>query len=165
MGDWVIAHRNEINVANMSFEDTGDVTNDNDCGLKSHDPFHIAICQAYADGITLVAGSGTTAPRSPRTRSRRLPEVITVGGYEDTDGFPGGHGAACGDGYGLPMTRGRPFADWGPQVALMAVADCEQVIANDGTIEWDAGTSFSGPAVWRRRRLGRPLPVPQPSSY
>ena len=26
-------------------------------------------------------------------------------------------------------------------------ADCEQVIANDGTIEWDSGTSFAGPAV------------------
>ena len=35
-----------------------DVTNDNDCGLKSDDPFHMAICQAYAEGITLVAGSG-----------------------------------------------------------------------------------------------------------
>jgi len=146
--DWVIAHRSEINVVNMSFEDTGDVTNDNDCGLKSHDPFHTAICQAYADGITLVAGSGNDGTQITQDEvPQAYPEVITVGGYLDSDGVPGGRGAACGDGYGFPDDMWAPFADFGPQVALMAVADCNQVIANDGTIEWDAGTSFSGPAV------------------
>jgi subtilisin len=146
--DWVIAHRYEINVVNMSFEDTGDVTNDNDCGLKSHDPFHTAICQAYADGITLVAGSGNDGAQITQDEvPQAYPEVITVGGYQDTDGLPGGFGSACGDGYGDADDMWASWSDWGPQVALMAVADCEQVIANDGTIEWDSGTSFSGPAV------------------
>jgi subtilisin len=146
--DWVIAHRNEINVANMSFEDTGDVTNDNDCGRKSDDPFHMAICRAYADGITLVAGSGNDGTEITQDEvPQAYPEVITVGGYQDTDGLPGGHGSACGDGFGDADDMWASWSDWGPQVALMAVADCEQVIANDGTIEWDSGTSFSGPAV------------------
>ena len=30
----------------------------------------------------------------------------------------------------------------GLEFLLVAVGDCEQVIANDSTIEWDAGTSF-----------------------
>ena len=146
--DWVIAHRSEISVVNMSFEDTQDVTNDNDCGLKSHDPFHTAICQAYADGITLVAGSGNdgvqiTQDEVPQAYS----EVITVGAYDDTDGLPGGHGSACGDGFGDADDMWATWSNWGPQVALMAVGDCDQVIANDGTIEWDSGTSFAGPAV------------------
>ena len=146
--DWVIAHRYEINVANMSFEDTGDVTNDNDCGLKSDDPFHMAICQAYSEGITLVAGSGNDGTEITQDEvPQAYPEVITVGGYDDTDGLPGGHGSACGDGYGDIDDMWATWTNWGPQVALMAVADCEQVIANDGTIEWDDGTSFSGPAV------------------
>ena len=146
--DWVIAHRSEINVVNMSFEDTGDVTNDNDCGLKSDDPFHMAICQAYAEGITLVAGSGNDGIKITQGQvPQAYPEVITVGGYDDTDGVPGGHGSACGDGFGDADDMWASWTDRGPQVALMAVADCEQVIANDGTIEWDSGTSFAGPAV------------------
>jgi Subtilase family len=146
--DWVIAHRSEISVANMSFEDTGDVTNDNDCGLKSDDPFHMAICRAYADGITLVAGSGNDGIQITQDEvPQAYPEVITVGGYDDTDGLPGGHGSACGDGFGDADDMWATWSNWGPQVALMAVADCEQVIANDGTIEWDSGTSFAGPAV------------------
>jgi subtilisin len=146
--DWVIAHRNLINVVNMSFIDTGDVTNDNDCGLKSDDPFHMAICQAYSDGITLVAGSGNDGIQIPQGQvPQAYPEVITVGGYDDTDGLPGGRGSACGDGFGDADDMWATWTDFGPQVALMAVADCEQVIANDGTIEWDSGTSFAGPAV------------------
>jgi subtilisin len=146
--DWVLANHSEINVVNMSFEDRRDVKNDNDCGQTSDDPFHMAICQAYADGITLVAGSGNEGIKVTQGQApQAYPEVITVGGYDDSDGVPGGHGTACGDGYGFSDDTWASFADWGPQVALMAVADCEQVIANDGTIEWDAGTSFAGPAV------------------
>jgi subtilisin len=146
--DWVLAHHNEINVVNMSFEDTGDVTNDNACGLKSDDPFHTAICRAYAEGITLVAGSGNDGIQiTPDEVPQAYPEVITVGGYQDTDGVPGGLGSACGDGFGDADDMWAPWTNFGPQVALMAVADCEQVIANDGTIEWDSGTSFAGPAV------------------
>jgi subtilisin len=146
--DWVLANRSEINVVNMSFEDTGDVTNDNDCGLTTDDPFHMAICQAYADGITLVAGSGNDGTKiTPDEVPQAYPEVITVGGYQDTDGVPGGHGSACGDGFGDADDQWASWSNRGPQVALMAVADCNQVIANDGTIEWDSGTSFASPAV------------------
>jgi subtilisin len=146
--DWVLANRDEINVVNMSFEDTGDVTNDNNCGQTSDDPFHMAICAAYADGITLVAGSGNDGTKIAEGEvPQAYPEVITVGGYQDTDGVPGGRGAACGDGFGDADDQWARWSNRGPQVALMAVADCNQVIANDGTIEWDSGTSFAGPAV------------------
>ena len=146
--DWVLAHHSEINVVNMSFEDRGDVKNDNDCGMESDDPFHMAICQAYAEGITLVAGSGNDGIRVTQGQvPQAYPEVITVGGYQDTDGVPGGRGTPCGDGFGDADDMWASWSNRGPQVALMAVADCEQVIANDGTIEWDSGTSFAGPAV------------------
>jgi hypothetical protein len=39
------------------------------------------------------------------------------------------------------------WSNFGTAVDLMAVADCNQVIANDDTLEWDSGTSFAGPAV------------------
>jgi subtilisin len=144
--DWVVAHHAEIDVANMSFEDDT-YSNDNDCGLKNGDAFHYAICRAKADGITLVAGSGNDGVSADSLIPQGYPEVITVSGYQDTDGIPGGKGSACGDGFGDADDMWAAWSNFGTSVDLMAVADCNQVIANDDTMEWDSGTSFAGPAV------------------
>jgi hypothetical protein len=144
--DWVVAHHAKIDVANMSFEDDT-YTNDNDCGLRNDDPFHYAICRAHRDGITLVAGSGNDGTSADGLIPQGYPEVITVSGYQDTDGVPGGKGSACGDGFGDADDMWAAWSNHGKSVDLMAVADCNQVIANDDTLEWDSGTSFAGPAV------------------
>jgi hypothetical protein len=146
--DWVIAHHNVIDVANMSFEfNRANDANDGDCGLKNHDAFHYAICRAQAAGVTLVAGAGNDAGNTKVDAPQSYPEVITVAGYQDTDGKPGGHGKVCGDGFHDADDMFATFSNFGPSVDLMAVADCNQVISNDGTLEWDSGTSFAGPAV------------------
>ena len=121
----------------MSFEDRRDVKNDNDCGQTSDDPFHMAICQAYADGITLVAGSGNDGIKVTQGQA---PQAYPGGDHRR--GLPG-HRRGAGGPWVRVWRRHLEIADdewasWsnrGPQVALMAVADCEQVIAKDGTIE------------------------------
>lgn len=145
--DWVIAHHKLIQVVNMSFEDEGDYVPDHNCGLTTHDPFHMAVCRVHADGITLVTGSGNDAGSTEGLVPQAYPEVITVGGYQDTDGVPGGKGGPCGDGFGDLDDMWAAWSNSGPSVDLMAVADCNQVIANDDTLEWDSGTSFASPAV------------------
>jgi subtilisin len=145
--DWVVAHHKLIQVVNMSFEDEGDYTPDHNCGLTTHDPFHMAVCRVHADGITLVTGSGNDAGSTEGLVPQAYPEVITVGGYQDTDGVPGGKGGPCGDGFGDLDDMWAAWSNSGPSVDLMAVADCNQVIADDDTMEWDSGTSFASPAV------------------
>ena len=106
------------------------------------------------DGIKVTQGQ---APQA-------YPEVITVGGYQDTDGVPGGLGRVVVTALEMQMTSGRRGATGAHRSRLMAVADCEQVIANDGTIEWDAGTSLCGPAVAGAAvRLAARLPSMDPA--
>jgi subtilisin len=140
--DWVTAHRNEISVANMSLEGPG--ANDNDCGLKNHDALHYAICRSVAKGVTYVVAAGNDSSSTNNVVPAAYPEVITVGGWSDTDGRPGGLGATC-DGNSDDVFA--QFSNSGPSVDLMAVATCITSTYNDNTLVFDDGTSFASPAV------------------
>ena len=75
--DYVAAHADEIEVANMSLGGGGE--DDGNCGLSNDDAMHTAICNAVAAGITFVVAAGNdsadaststptagpTAPRAP----------------------------------------------------------------------------------------------------
>jgi subtilisin family serine protease len=140
--DWVTAHRNEISVANLSLEGPG--TNDNDCGLKNDDALHYAICRSVAKGVTYVVAAGNDSSSTNNVVPAAYPEVITVAGYSDTDGRPGGLGPTC-DGFSDDTFA--PFSNYGPSVDLMAVATCITTLYNDGTLVFWDGTSFASPAM------------------
>ena len=75
---------NDIDVANMSW---GEHRTWGDC---SSDPLHGAICRARASGAVLVAGAGNDAVDAGDFVPAAFPEVISVSGYTDFDGQPGG---------------------------------------------------------------------------
>jgi subtilisin len=75
---------NDIDVANMSW---GEHRTWGDC---SADPLHGAICRARASGAVLVAGAGNDAIDAGDFVPAAFPEVISVSGYTDFDGQPGG---------------------------------------------------------------------------
>lgn len=140
--DWVIAHHRTIKVANMSLEGPGQ--DDHDCGLRNHDPLHFAVCRAVADGVTVVAAAGNDAVNASTIVPAAYAEVITVSGYSDTDGRPGGAGAPC-DGFNDDVFA--PFSNYGRAVDIAAVATCDVTDYLQGTIAGNAGTSFAAPAV------------------
>ncbi len=148
--DWVAAHRNLVKVANMSLGGP-EYPNDNACGLRAHDPVHLAVCKVVAGGTTVVAAAGndsqdiTAEDFDPAT----YPEVIAVSGYADTDGKPGGHGGDdCHDGYPPPGDdQFAYFSNYGQAADIAAVAACAESTYDDGTLVYWEGTSFAAPAV------------------
>jgi subtilisin len=58
--DWVTAHAAQlgIKVANMSLGGGG--SDDGNCGLTNNDPFHTAICNSVAAGVTYVVATGNS---------------------------------------------------------------------------------------------------------
>ncbi|HEV2773817.1 MAG TPA: S8 family serine peptidase [Thermoleophilaceae bacterium] len=99
--DWVTSTRtdsdpaNDIAVANMSLGGLGPPVRD--CATTT-DPEHKAICASTAEGVTYVVAAGNDgwdfdyAPQ-PDTPAA-YPEVLTVSAMGDSDGVPGGAGAA-----------------------------------------------------------------------
>jgi subtilisin len=97
--DWAIANASTYNikVINLSMSSPG--STDNNCGNTNFDALHTAICKARDAGITVVASAGN----SGQDASTYIPAsyddaVITVSALNDTDGMPGGLGAANGQG-------------------------------------------------------------------
>lgn len=143
--DWVIAHRSEIRVANMSFvEEEVPVAEDHHCGRTVNDPLHLAICEGVKDGITFVAAAGNYAENTAEAIPAGYSQVITAGGLSDTDGKPGGEGGEC---WGYKDDVFAPFSNYGRAVDVLAVATCDESDFLEGTVvEWE-GTSFASPAV------------------
>ena len=54
--DYVTAHADEIEVANMSLGGAGD--DDGNCGATNDDAMHAAICESVAAGVTFVVAAG-----------------------------------------------------------------------------------------------------------
>jgi subtilisin family serine protease len=121
--DWVTANAKNpdgtqrIHVANMSLG--GDGSSDNNCGLTApFDPYHQAICNSTAAGVTYVVAAGNTGIDA----SRRVPAayddtVITVSALADSDGQPGGLGPDTTRG---PDDTFASFSNWGWPVAIGA---------------------------------------------
>jgi subtilisin family serine protease len=91
--DWVTAHAAElgIKVANMSLGGGG--SDDGNCGLTNHDPFHQAICNSVAAGVTYVVAAGNSADDEGRHVPAAYDEALTVTAVADFDGKPGGLGS------------------------------------------------------------------------
>jgi subtilisin family serine protease len=83
-----------IRVANMSFGGSGH-PDDGDCGNRSGDAEHKAICALAAAGVVPVAAAGNNYSDFADTGPATFGEVLTVTAMGDTDGVPGGRGKVC----------------------------------------------------------------------
>ena len=86
--DWVTAHADTIDVANMSLGGTG---TDGSCGSNA---YHMAICKSVAAGVTYTVAAGNSNADFQNFVPATYSEVLTVTAVSDSDGLPGGKGAA-----------------------------------------------------------------------
>ena len=149
--DWVTQHAGAlgIEVANMSISGTG--TDDGACGRASGDPQHRALCASTAAGITWVASAGNARTDFAKTVPASFGEVLTATAMTDTDGRPGGLGAApaCVKGEADDRAAGT-YSNYAG-----SAADTAHVIAAPGTCVTSTklgggtgtsfGTSFAAP--------------------
>jgi len=134
-----------IDVINMSLGNPGFPASPT-CGS---DTLHTAVCDAVNNfGIPVIVAAGNDGIDAATTRPAMYDEVITVGGVNDSDGLPGGLGAApCGgwgpdDGYG-------GYSNFGHDVNIAAPGTCilSTYPLAHGTYASLSGTSMASPLV------------------
>jgi len=153
--NWVAqnAAADNIKVVNMSLGGQG--TSDDNCGATDQDPFHAAVCQVTAAGVTVVAAAGNDGGDLSQSTPAAYPEVLAVTSMSDFDGQPGGLAttADCSDGAQEQDDTASSFSDY----ATPGSADANHTIAapglcitstwNDGGIATISGTSMASPHV------------------
>ena len=92
--DWVSANAAGLNIAVANMSLTGGGANDGNCGRSNNDPEHRAICNSTTRGVTYVAAAGNGATTLAGSIPAAYPEVLTTTAMSDSDGAPGGLGAA-----------------------------------------------------------------------
>ena len=92
--DWLVANAetHKIKVVNMSISAAG--VDDGDCGRTNGEALHRAICALTARKVLVVAAAGNSSAPLERTVPAAYGEVLAVTATTDTDGRPGGLGAA-----------------------------------------------------------------------
>jgi hypothetical protein len=146
--DYVAAHADVIDVANMSFGDLS--TSPSSCGdgppTDDFDALHEAVCGARAAGVVLVAAAGNNGIDAQGFVPAAYPEVITVSALSDLDGTAGGaagcivFGAICDDGFASL------FSNYGAAVDVMAPG-FEILSTVPGGYGIKDGTSMAAPHV------------------
>ncbi len=137
--DWVTAHADTIEVANMSLGGGGTEGSCTDGGLRQ------AICASVAAGVTYVVAAGNAGADASGSVPATYPEVITVSAITDFDGAPGGVGApTCA--YGTDDTFAG-FSNYGDDVDLTAPGVCVLSTWRGGGYRTISGTSMASPHV------------------
>lgn len=137
--DWVTAHANTIEVANMSLGGQGSEGSCTDGGMRQ------AICRSVAAGVTYVVAAGNAATDAQSFVPATYPEVITVSAIADFDGKPGGLGApTCATGTDDTFAS---FSNYGDDVDLSAPGMCVLSTWRGGTTGVASGTSMASPHV------------------
>ncbi|WP_309111590.1 S8 family peptidase [Saccharothrix sp.] len=139
--DFVTAHANEIEVANMSLGGSG---TDSACG-SNQDAMHEAICRSVAAGVTYVVAAGNSAANSSTFVPAAYDEVITVSALADFNGKPGG-GAASTCRTDVDDTFA-DFSNYGADVDLIAPGVCILSTWLNGGYNTISGTSMASPHV------------------
>jgi len=153
--NWVAqnAAADNIKVVNMSLG--GEGTSDDNCGATDQDPFHAAVCQVTAAGVTVVVAAGNDGGDLSQSTPAAYPEVLAVTAISDFDGQPGGLAttADCSDGAREQDDTAATYSDY----ATPGSADANHTIAapgtcitstwNDGGIATISGTSMASPHV------------------
>ncbi|MGH3392657.1 MAG: S8 family serine peptidase [Actinomadura sp.] len=141
--DFVTAHADEIEVANMSLGGVG--TDDGNCGLSNGDAMHQAICRSVAAGVTYAVAAGNETDNAANHVPAAYDEVITVSALADFNGAPGGGGAAtCRPDVDDTLAD---FSNFGADVDLIAPGVCILSTWNDGSFQTISGTSMASPHV------------------
>jgi subtilisin family serine protease len=137
--DWVTAHANTIEVANMSLGGAGSEGSCTDGGMRQ------AICRSVAAGVTYVVAAGNAASDAQSFVPATYPEVITVSAIADFDGKPGSLGApTCASGTDDTFAA---FSNYGNDVDLAAPGVCVLSTWRGGTTGIASGTSMASPHV------------------
>jgi subtilisin len=141
--DYVTAHADQIEVANMSLG--GEGTDDGNCGETNGDAQHQAICASVAAGVTYVVAAGNSSLDASTTTPAAYDEVITVSALADFNGLPGG---------GAPSTcradqddTFSDFSNFGADVDLIAPGTCIESTWMNGGYNTVSGTSMASPHV------------------
>ena len=141
--DYVTAHADEIEVANMSLGGGGE--DDGRCGAESGDAMHAAICSSVAAGITYVVAAGNETADASTSTPAAYDEVITVSALADFNGLPGG---------GAPSTcradqddTFASFSNYGSDVDIIAPGVCINSTWKNGGYSTISGTSMASPHV------------------
>ncbi|MDX8036999.1 S8 family serine peptidase [Lentzea sp. BCCO 10_0856] len=139
--DYVTAHANEIEVANMSLGGSG---SDSACG-SNKDAMHEAICRSVSAGVTYVVAAGNSAANSSTFVPATYEEVITVSALADFNGRPGG-GAASTCRADVDDTFA-DFSNYGADVDVIAPGVCILSTWKGGGYNTISGTSMASPHV------------------
>jgi subtilisin len=149
--DWVTANASslDIRVANLSLGGSGPL------GNCESEPLHLAICDSTKAGVlyTVAAGNDARDFRAFQETPAAYPEVLTVTAMSDSDGAPGGFGAAqsCATGQGEIDELFASFSNF-----ATTPADAAHTIAGPGVCirstapggySSDSGTSIASPHV------------------
>lgn len=141
--DWVTAHANLIEVANMSFEDEWQ-NRGGTCAQPRGDALLTAVCGMTAAGVTTVAAAGNDSADASGFRPAAFPGVMTASAIADYDGKPGGKSKpTCGSGRFGADDHLATFSNFGPVVDIAAPAACVEGTYRDSKYALWFGTSFS----------------------
>ena len=149
--EWAVTNRGPLNIGvlNLSLS-VPDTPNDDNCGRTNNDTLHLAVCNATAAGLTLVAAAGNQGTGVGNIAPGNYPEVLTVTSMADSDGRPGGTGAAtCRGRADDTFALSSNFATSPAQAAhtLAAPGECVLSTARGGSYDTRSGTSMASAHV------------------
>ncbi|HEX4813167.1 MAG TPA: S8 family serine peptidase [Nonomuraea sp.] len=140
--DYVAAHADEIEVANMSLGGSGEDTGS--CGAGD-DAMHAAICRAVDAGVTFVVAAGNDSADAKGFTPAAYDEVITVSALADFNGQPGGGAAStCRSDQDDTFAS---FSNYGADVDIIAPGVCIYSTSMLGGYATLSGTSMASPHV------------------
>ncbi|MFG2819957.1 S8 family serine peptidase [Kitasatospora sp. NPDC048365] len=150
--DWVTAHADEIEVANLSLGFDGDVQ-----AVKD------AVNRAIAKGIVVVVSAGNSHKDVAGQTPANVPDAITVSSVSDGDGKAGGLGdfAWCNKNNTNKDDTLSNYSNFGRGVDIAAPGDCIRSAYDNGGYSNYSGTSQAAPhvagaAAWLTRGGNRP---------
>ncbi len=148
--DWVTAHADVIDVANMSLGGSG--SDDGNCGLTNNDAEHLAICNSVAAGVTYAVAAGNSADDAAHHVPAAYDEVITVSALADFDGKPGGLGSpTCRQDEDDTLANfsnfGKDVDLIGPGVCILSTVPTSGQISSPSGYGTISGTSMATPHV------------------
>jgi subtilisin len=137
--DWVAGNADTIDVANLS------LSGSQKRGSCTDQPLHIAVCAVVNAGVTVVVAAGNQGGNADDRVPASYPEVITVSGFSDSDGKPGGLGPE-------PCWAKRDdmflsFSNYGSAVDITAPGGCIVSYNQFGSLIEESGTSEASPHV------------------
>jgi subtilisin len=143
--DWVYAHRDEIDVVNLSLSAPVDPADQDACGPATT-PLHRAICRVVNEAdIPVVVAAGNQGEDAATKVPATYDEVITVSAFTDVDGKPGGEGESSCTRDGDDTFAA--FSNFGEDIDIAAPGVCIRSTWLNGKYRSLDGTSMATPHV------------------